>query len=81
MKIAELVEEAFLAGYRHGVESYAVWRNGAQLVGALERPISEVMKRAPEDCRDVYRMFLEKAQHRHDGIEKPIIIEDDDDGS
>lgn len=79
--IANLVEAAFLAGYRHGVESFAVWRQGAQLVGALERPISEVYKRAPDDCKDAYRMFLQRQQVRHDGEEKPIDALGENDGS
>ena len=77
MKIAELVEQAFLAGYRHGVESLAVWKSGAQLVGTMGLPLSDVLKAAPEDCRDAYRIFLERQQVRHDGVEKPIVVEQD----
>lgn len=66
IQIGELVEQAFLAGYRHGVESYAVWRDGQQLVGCLERPMGEVFRRAPEDCKDAYRMFLNQHRRRDD---------------
>lgn len=79
MKIHQLVEQAFLAGYRHGVESFAIWRGGMQLVGCLERPLSEVFKHAPEDCKDAYRLYLEKQQEKHDGVERPIILQGDED--
>lgn len=78
MRMHELVEQAFLAGYRHGVENFAIWRSGERLVGALQRPIGEVLKKAPDDCRDAYRMFLESHQKRHDGDERPIRLEHDD---
>ena len=71
-RIAHLVEDAFLAGYRHGVESFSVWRAGAQVVGTLERSLSEVFRRAPDDCREAYRMFLQSKQKRHDGEERSL---------
>jgi hypothetical protein len=64
--IAELVEQAFLAGYRHGVSSFAVWKHGAQLVGTMERPLGEVLKRAPEDCKLEYGIFLEQQKVRNE---------------
>lgn len=67
--IAELVEEAFLAGYRHGVEQFATWRSGEQLVGARLLPMRDVMRTAKEDCTDAYRSFLERRKRLHDKID------------
>lgn len=33
----------FLEGAVEGITLYAIWRNGEQLVGALERPLKEVL--------------------------------------
>lgn len=34
---------AYRAGMKNGIREYAVWKNGEQLVGALRRPLKEVL--------------------------------------
>ncbi len=34
----------FLEGAIEGITFYAIWRNGRQLVGCLERPLKEVLQ-------------------------------------
>ena len=33
----------FLEGVIEGITLYAIWRNGEQLVGCMERPLKEVL--------------------------------------
>lgn len=33
----------FLEGQIEGIRAYAIWRNGEQLVGCLEKPLEEVL--------------------------------------
>lgn len=39
----------FIDGMIAGVEAYAVWRDGVQLVGAMERSLREVIKEIKEE--------------------------------
>jgi hypothetical protein len=39
----------FLEGAIEGIRLYAIWRNGDQLVGCLERPLKEVLKPYEEE--------------------------------
>jgi hypothetical protein len=64
------VEAAFLAGYRHALEQYAWWKDGEQLVGVGRFRLSDVMKAAPEECREAYKSFLDKQKVRHDGTDE-----------
>jgi hypothetical protein len=34
----------FLEGQIEGITDYAIWRNGEQLVGCMEKPLCEVIK-------------------------------------
>ena len=34
----------FLEGQIHGIEQYAIWRDGRQLVGVMQRDLKEVLK-------------------------------------
>lgn len=65
-KIAELVEAAYLEGYRRGMEDYAWWKDGEQLLGNGRVRLSDAMKNAPDDAREHYRRFLEKQRARFD---------------
>ena len=58
-KIAELVEAAYLEGYRKGMEAYAWWKDGEQLLGNGRVRLSDALKRAPDDARELYRSFLD----------------------
>ena len=35
--------KAFTDGYKEGVRTYAIWTDGVQLVGAMQRPLKEVI--------------------------------------
>ena len=39
----------FLEGAIEGITLYAIWRNGEQLVGCLERPLKEVLQPYQEE--------------------------------
>jgi hypothetical protein len=79
--IAELVEAAYLAGYRHGVTSFAFWKGGQQFCGNSSHiRLADVLREAPTDCREGYESFLRGQQVRHDGDERPIRALGDDDG-
>lgn len=38
----------FIEGVKAGVTTFAVWRNGKQLVGVLEKPLREVIQEIEE---------------------------------
>jgi hypothetical protein len=63
-KIAELVEAAYLEGYRVGMEAYAWWKDGEQLLGNGRIRLADAMKNAPDDAREHYKRFLEKQRER-----------------
>jgi hypothetical protein len=49
---------AYLEGMVEGITDYAIWRNGEQLVGCMERPLKEVLKPYKveiESIREKYR--------------------------
>ncbi len=68
--VGEIVEAAFLAGYRHGLEQYAWWKDGEQLVGTGRVRLSDAMKAAPDDCLVAYKYFLSQQKVRHDGVDE-----------
>lgn len=37
------LEIAYRIGYEDAIRNYAVWKNGEQLVGAMQRPIKQVL--------------------------------------
>ena len=41
--------KGFLEGVIEGITLYAIWRNGEQLVGCMERPLKEVLKPYKEE--------------------------------
>jgi len=43
----EAVERARVDGWADGVREYAVWRDGSQLVGVMERPLADVLRAGP----------------------------------
>jgi hypothetical protein len=48
-RVEELVHQAVLASYRagvkEGVQRYAVWKDGEQLVGIMREPLGSVLAR------------------------------------
>jgi len=43
----EQIVEAYNAGWADAVRLYAVWKNGEQLVGVMERPLGAVLSDGP----------------------------------
>jgi len=39
----------FLEGAMEGITLYAVWKDGEQLVGAMQRPLKQVLKQYQEE--------------------------------
>lgn len=37
------LEIAYRMGYADGVRNYAIWKNGTQYVGAMQRPLKDVL--------------------------------------
>ena len=40
-------EDAYDAGWRDAVRLYAVWHDGSQLVGVMEKPLNQVLDEGP----------------------------------
>lgn len=58
--LKELLEQAYIDGWRQGVEMYAVWQNGRQLVGMGRLMLSEAQKAAPEEAKPYFDSWLER---------------------
>jgi hypothetical protein len=41
--LSEAEETAYRQGYIDALKNYAIWKNGEQFVGCLERPLKEVI--------------------------------------
>lgn len=44
--IEAAMEQAYREGYADAVRNYAVWKDGEQLVGAMQRPLKTVLEEA-----------------------------------
>ena len=52
---------AYDAGWAEAIRLYAVWRDGQQLVGVMERPLQEVLDKGPDtEVRDMHLRNLPK---------------------
>jgi hypothetical protein len=53
------IVEAYRAGMKNGIREYAVWKDGAQLVGVMRRPLKDVLAQVDAvSDRDVLRAAL-----------------------
>lgn len=43
LPLPEIHEDSYRKGYRDALANYATWKNGEQLVGAMQRPLKEVI--------------------------------------
>jgi hypothetical protein len=43
-KLLELVQVAYMYGYINATKRLAVWRDGKQVIGIMEQPLSEFIK-------------------------------------
>lgn len=57
MKVRELVEQAYLEGYRLGVEQYSWWHAGVKYVGH-NRPVS--LTKAAETAAEIVQPHFER---------------------
>lgn len=64
MKVAELIEQAFLAGYRAGQASYAWWKNGEQFVGSCGKLLRDAQREAPQDAKPHFEIFMRDSEAR-----------------
>ncbi len=44
----QLMQEIYRAGYKAAIQEYAVWKNGEQVVGVMQRPIKIVFAEIDE---------------------------------
>ena len=54
-----IYEHAFLEGCIEGIRDYAIWRNGEQLVGCLERPLKEVIAPLEQKSAKIKAQLIE----------------------
>jgi len=47
-EIADVFDRIFFMGWEHGVTQYAVWKDGTQYVGILQKPLHAVLKEGPK---------------------------------
>lgn len=48
LDVPRLIEWAYGQGWKRGVTMYAVWRDGEQLVGIMQKPLREVLGDGPD---------------------------------
>jgi hypothetical protein len=46
-----LIEWCYTQGWARGVSDYAVWKDGEQLVGVMQRPLKGVIEKGPDKPR------------------------------
>lgn len=51
----------FLEGVIEGIELYAIWRDGQQLVGCMERPLKEVLAPYKEELERLKMLETHRA--------------------
>ncbi len=64
MQVKKLLEDAFIAGYRSGVEAFAHWQDGQQLVGTTGTRLSEAKKMAEADALPWFNTFIEQKRRQ-----------------
>lgn len=72
LTLLELLEQAYVEGWRRGVEAYAVWKDGQQLVGMGRYCLSDAQKAAPEDAKPLFELWLEKQRAAFGRDEEPV---------
>ncbi len=51
--MGDAFRNGFRKGWEKGVRDFAIWRNGEQLVGCMERPLRRVLAEGPTDMGDM----------------------------
>ncbi len=65
MTVKEMLEQAYVEGWRKACEMYATWNNGEQLVG-FGRRLAEVKRESAETAKPYFDAWLERARERGD---------------
>lgn len=60
LTMKDLLQQAYVEGWRKGVEAYAVWKDGRQLVGMGRFSLGDAQKSAPEDAQPLFEIWLRK---------------------
>ena len=59
MKLSDLLEETYYAGWRRCLEAYSVWSNGEQLT-AMGRRMRDEMAKTKEMAGPEFKLWLDK---------------------
>ena len=54
--MAEKLERAWQAGFDHALDWYGIWKDGVQVIGCMENPISEATPQAGKMRADLGRI-------------------------
>ncbi len=54
---------AYYQGYIRGICDYAVWKDGKQYVGALQKPLRKVLEEVQIDAMARYKLELDIDQY------------------
>lgn len=65
MKVRDVIEQAYIAGYRHALHTWAFWKDGRQYVGnSTHMPLDEAEQHAAEILEYPIERFIEKMTER-----------------
>jgi len=42
-------EESYKAGYKQALDHYGIWKDGIQVIGCLETPVKEIIKKVDKE--------------------------------
>lgn len=59
-QLNKIYRSGFLAGLEEGIRRYAIWKDGEQKVGCLQKPLKEVLSSL--QCENVVKPFNEKEE-------------------
>lgn len=68
LPIRELLEKAWLDGYRMGVTAFAHWKDGQQIVGNCSMRLGDALRNIEDDeyAKAMFNSFLEKQRAKHE---------------
>jgi hypothetical protein len=65
--LADVLESAYIEGFRKGVEAYAWWKDGEQFVGSGRYSLSDARKSSAEDAKPMFDTWLERQREAFKG--------------
>lgn len=63
----DVLAEAYLTGFRDGMERYAHWKDGQQFVGTCGTRLETARRLAEEDVKPLFSLWLLRKQKSVDG--------------